>query len=599
MATNSAQEAFFASAIGKYLDPDGVYRFQCVDVAIAYAKAIFPSVPWEKTFGRGNANMHFPKTNAYFDSITEVPGDVSSIPQRGDIIIWAGDSFNPYGHIAVVLSADAYSMKVIQQNADGSGNQPAHVATLGYTQAGTGRSVGWLRPKLGIEAPAAPVAPNTNSLNGIDISGWQRGINLSAVAPSFAIIKATGGTGFVNPALFEQYNGAKSAGILKGLYHFAHERGYQGSAVDEANHFLRTIRDLIDGETILVLDWEGDNVHDTGWAKTFADTVLAATGIKVLFYMNLSASNSHNWSAVQAAGYSLWLAQYPSNAKQGYGPLASMGNARGWNVVMWQYSQTGRLGGYNGDLDLNVFYGERNAWKSIAGGKSIVPSVPASITPSLSSSTGSYTVKSGDSLWAIGVAHGTTWQAIAAANGISDPNRINAGQVLTIPGSTAAAPNTSGGTYTVLPGDTLGAIATRYGVTVGSIASANGISNPNVINAGVTLTIPGAVSASSDLYTVKPGDNLSAIAAKYGVTWQSLAATNGISNPNLIQAGQTLRIGNGVPPAAPAEKYYTVRGGDNLSAIAAKYGTSWQSLASMNGISNPDLIQPGQKLRVG
>lgn len=605
MATNAVQESFLTSAPGKYFDPDGVYNYQCVDVAIAYAIAILKE-HWETTFGRGNAKDHFPKSNAYFTSIKEVPGDVTSIPQRGDIIIWAGDAFNPYGHIAIVLSATAYSITVLQQNADGTGLQPCHVATLGYDQAGTGRVEGWLRPRLGITTPAAPVAPNSNFLNGIDVSSWQRGINMAAVKPSFAIIKATGGTGYVNPALREQYTSAKSAGVLKGLYHFAHEAGFQGSAVDEANFFLANIRDLIDGETILVLDWEGDNVSDTVWAKTFADTVLAATKIKVLFYMNLNASNAYDWNAVQKAGYPLWLAYYPSNAPQGYGPLAAMGNARGWNTVMWQYTQTGRLPGYGGDLDLNRFFGERNAWIKLAGGVSIVPSVPAPIAPTLSPTTGTHTVQPGETLWGIGVKYGTTWQAIAAANGIplANAGNIQAGQKLTIPGSTAAKPVVAGGTYKVLPGDTLGAIAIRFGVTVAAIAAKNGIANPNNIQAGQVLTIPGAVSSAATTYTVKAGDTLSGIAGKYGTTWQALAALNGIADANRINVGQVIKIGNGTAPkapapkAAPAVRIHTVAPGEYLSSIAAKYGTTWQALAAKNGIANPDYIQVGQKLKV-
>ena len=157
MATNSAQERFLTGSAGKFLDPDGVYRYQCVDVAIAYAMACFPDKNWERdTFGRGNANMHFPKNNGYWDSINNIPGDVNSIPQRGDIVIWAGDAYNPFGHIAVVLQADAHQVVVLQQNADGSGNLPVEVASLPYIRDGLGYLVGWLRPRVKPDAPAKP-----------------------------------------------------------------------------------------------------------------------------------------------------------------------------------------------------------------------------------------------------------------------------------------------------------------------------------------------------------------------------------------------------------------------------------------------------------
>lgn len=102
-------------------------------------------------------------------------------------------------------------------------------------------------------------------------------------------------------------------------------------------------------------------------------------------------------------------------------------------------------------------------------------------------------------------------------------------------------------------------------------------------------------------YVVKKGDTLSGIASKYGTTYQALAAYNGISNPNLIHVGQVIKIGNGASKPSTTTSsatYYTVKSGDTLSGIASKYGTTYQKIAQMNGISNPNLIYPGQKLRV-
>lgn len=95
-------------------------------------------------------------------------------------------------------------------------------------------------------------------------------------------------------------------------------------------------------------------------------------------------------------------------------------------------------------------------------------------------------------------------------------------------------------------------------------------------------------------YTVQGGDTLSGIAAKYGTTYQHLASINGISNPNLIYAGQVLKIDGSAAPA----KTYTVQVGDTLSGIAAKYNTTYQRLVQINGISNPNVIYPGQVLKI-
>ncbi|WP_343842237.1 LysM domain-containing protein, partial [Faecalicatena contorta] len=81
------------------------------------------------------------------------------------------------------------------------------------------------------------------------------------------------------------------------------------------------------------------------------------------------------------------------------------------------------------------------------------------------------------------------------------------------------------------------------------------------------------------------------------MNWYSWSTVymNGISNPDLIYSGQELKI-NGT--ADPAVKMYTVKSGDTLSEIAARYNTTYQKLAQINGIGNPDLIHPGQVIKI-
>lgn len=97
-------------------------------------------------------------------------------------------------------------------------------------------------------------------------------------------------------------------------------------------------------------------------------------------------------------------------------------------------------------------------------------------------------------------------------------------------------------------------------------------------------------------YAVRKGDTLSSIAAKFGTSWQEIARINKISNPNLIFPGQVIRI-NGTNINQP-QKTYTIARGDTLSAIAKKFSTTWQALAKKNNISNPNLIYPGRVLKV-
>lgn len=98
------------------------------------------------------------------------------------------------------------------------------------------------------------------------------------------------------------------------------------------------------------------------------------------------------------------------------------------------------------------------------------------------------------------------------------------------------------------------------------------------------------------VYTVVKGDTLSGIASKYGTTYQKLAEYNGISNPNIIHIGQKIRIPNG--GSIPNYQTYTVKKGDTLSGIANKFGTTYQKIAKDNNISNPNLIYPNQVLKI-
>lgn len=103
-----------------------------------------------------------------------------------------------------------------------------------------------------------------------------------------------------------------------------------------------------------------------------------------------------------------------------------------------------------------------------------------------------------------------------------------------------------------------------------------------------------AGSEAAATYTVKAGDTLARIAAKYGTTVDALVALNNIKNKNLIRVGQIIKLPSG--DAEPVK--YTVKAGDTLSRIAAKYGTTVAKLTADNGIKNPNLIRVGQVLTI-
>lgn len=173
--------------------------------------------------------------------------------------------------------------------------------------------------------------------------------------------------------------------------------------------------------------------------------------------------------------------------------------------------------------------------------------------------------------------------------------------------SQGGSPAPAKGTYTVQPGDTLSGIAGRHGTSYQELAKINGISDPNRIYVGQVLKLSGSApkpsgspSAQGGTYTVVRGDTLSGIAQRYGTSWQTLAGLNGISNPNVIYPGQKIKLPGGAA-AAPdkGQKTYTVKSGDTLSGIASKFKTSWQHLQRLNGIPNANRIYPGQVLKIG
>jgi LysM repeat protein len=184
--------------------------------------------------------------------------------------------------------------------------------------------------------------------------------------------------------------------------------------------------------------------------------------------------------------------------------------------------------------------------------------------------------------------------------------------------STVAAVSAQNRTHVVRPGETLFTIARQYGLTVQQIAAANGITNPDRIYAGQVLVIPGGegsegTSGGTTSYTVVPGDTLSGIARRFGTTVATLAQLNGLTNVDVLYIGQVLVIpsqgGQPVPtsvvapttapqPTTPPVQNvtYTVQRGDTLSQIALRFGTTYQAIMQLNNLANPNLIFPGQVL---
>ena len=97
-------------------------------------------------------------------------------------------------------------------------------------------------------------------------------------------------------------------------------------------------------------------------------------------------------------------------------------------------------------------------------------------------------------------------------------------------------------TYTVRPGNTLYAIAQFFGTSVRAIAQANGLRPPYTIYPGQELLIPTKELGSPRYYVVRPGDTLVSIVDRYGLELEDLLNLNSFENPNIIYPGQIIRL---------------------------------------------------------
>ena len=235
-------------------------------------------------------------------------------------------------------------------------------------------------PEFANRKPAAAPAATANSepkhAHGIDISSHQGGLNIRAIWADFVIVKATEDDDYVNPYMVSQAQATLSAGKRLGFYHFARP----GDAAAQARYFVSAVGSFR-GKATLWLDWE-DNAVPQGpsWAKTFLDTVRSLTGSTPGIYMNGSALNGYDWSAV-ASQYPLWYAGGPDYSDYG----SSYSDPAVPNVSYWgqplihQYTEDGRLPGYSGTLDLNRCRDRAAMDRMIGGG---APATATASTPS-------------------------------------------------------------------------------------------------------------------------------------------------------------------------------------------------------------------------
>lgn len=304
-------------------------------------------------------------------------------------------------------------------------------------------------------------------LKGVDLSHWQS--NFEAFNNvDFAIIKATEGVGYVDPACDTLYQRAKKAGKLLGVYHFARP-DLNNSAVAEADWFVKNIQGYIK-EAILVLDWESGYLGNVAWAKQFLDRVKEKTGVKAVLYASRSPINSFDWSSVANADYGLWVADYGANTgSEGTKPVVKW-----WQFyILWQYTSKGRVSGYSGNVDLNNFYGDAETWRKYATSSSTAPAPAKKTVEELADEVLEGKWGNGEERKKKLTDAGYDYQAVQ--------NRVN--EKLGIDKQPKVE------YYTVKSGDNLTKIAKKYGTTVDQLVKWNGIKDKNLIYPGQKLRV--------------------------------------------------------------------------------------------------------------
>ncbi len=376
--------------------------------------------------------------------------------------------------------------------------------------------------------PARAIPPSGGrQYRGIDISEFQGEIDFEEVRRSGieAVYIRVGAGEYTDEYFAENYERAKAAGLKIGFYHYVTAR-----SVEEGRRQARFFASLAAGrepDIRLAMDFEYFGSLSVSQinaiSEAYLDELTALTRREAVIYSDLS--NARNiFSRALAEKYPLWAAQYGADE-----PSAN-GKWREW--VGFQYTDEGRVGGIYGNVDRDIF--TEGIFLSDSG------RIDGEKRTTVRARTRTLTiyVRAGDTLWAIAREYGTTVEAIARENRIVDPNRIFAGERLRI---TLPARGSGEEIYTVRRGDTPISIAGKFGVTLSALEDRNGLERGETIYAGDKLSIPGA-RMSGEFYVVRPGDTLFYISRRTGVPIRTLIGINRIKDPDLIYAGEHLKL---------------------------------------------------------
>ncbi len=296
---------------------------------------------------------------------------------------------------------------------------------------------------------------SSENWKGIDVSHWNGNIDWQAVQEQgidFVFIKATEGKTFKDPMFEKYYEGAKKAGLLVGVYHFARFTDSK-SAVEEAEFFIdHTKGKAFDLPLALDLE-ENDSMSKqlcTNAAEAFLGRVEKKAGKKPLLYSNPAFITRYLKSSL--GKYPLWIAHYNTKNPR---------SVEGWaNWMIWQYRSDGKLKGINGHVDFNEMQNRLD-------------------------SASHYKIQIGDTLSGIAQRFQCSLEELITLNQVENPDHILPGNIIEIPIKNQNKPDY----YIVKSGETLSGIAEKTRVSIESLSKLNGIKNRNLIYEGQRLRL--------------------------------------------------------------------------------------------------------------
>ena len=224
------------------------------------------------------------------------------------------------------------------------------------------------------------------------------------------------------------------------------------------------------------------------------------------------------------------------------------------------------------------------------------------------SGTFAYQIRSGDTVYALARQYQTTPAAILAANPGLNPEQLQIGQSICIPGSQAPSSCPDGtAAYRIQSGDTLYGLAQKFNTSVAAILQVNSNLNPMQLQIGQSICLPSSVQptptppttcpANSTSYTLQAGDTLYLLAQRFNTSVNAILNLNPGLNPNILRVGQTICLPSQAPPACPpGGNRYTIQAGDTLSAIARHFNTTPVAIVLQNPGLRPDSLQIGMQI---